>query len=131
CQNNLKQWGIIMKMYAGEARDYFPSAGRGYIPGPFHPGIDGKTLYGDYWTDLNLAQCPSDSKDWDFDVRLEQARAGLPNANAQACLDGLLTSFPSYLYIPYAAKTASQAKDAFVRLLFNKAANVSGPPIAE
>ncbi len=27
CQNNLKQWGLVYKMYSGENRDMFPPIG--------------------------------------------------------------------------------------------------------
>jgi len=55
CANNLKQWGVIFKMYAGE------SAGERY-PGPslrhFRVigvlGIEGEPLYPEYWTDVRI-----------------------------------------------------------------------------
>jgi len=56
CANNLKQWGIILKMYAGEApgNKFPPSTGLGW-------GMDQYTVYPEYLTDLGIALCPSDS----------------------------------------------------------------------
>jgi prepilin-type N-terminal cleavage/methylation domain-containing protein/prepilin-type processing-associated H-X9-DG protein len=64
CQNNLKQLGIIYKMYASENKDKLPRAATGYdksgagsanlIPGPL-----GHLIYPEYLTDLGVIQCPS------------------------------------------------------------------------
>ena len=90
CANNLKQFGIIFKMYANEHNgkfppicykqsytnefaDYFGGAGPGgdYALAPGHVECDyvcewwyifqGDTVYPEYLTDLNILQCPSDS----------------------------------------------------------------------
>ncbi len=76
CQNNLKQWGLIFKMYSSESKgakyppvvmDYrnavdceqpsFPSIGMKSIivAGP-HPEM----IYPEYLTDVNILLCPSD-----------------------------------------------------------------------
>jgi len=63
CQNNLKQWGLIYKMYAGEnAGEKLPPLqlefecnGRGCVA--FGPQVD--TIYPDYLTDAAIAFCPS------------------------------------------------------------------------
>ncbi|HOJ68289.1 MAG TPA: DUF1559 domain-containing protein [Candidatus Hydrogenedentes bacterium] len=63
CQNNLKQWGLIYKMYAGESRGLFPplqfvaySLNRADIAiGPMVSSI-----YPEYLTDANIILCPSD-----------------------------------------------------------------------
>jgi len=51
CQNNLKQWGIIFKMYANEAKGKFPPAGglRTY-----YSDLDAFSMFPDYWTDLGI-----------------------------------------------------------------------------
>ncbi len=65
CQNNLRQLGVIYKMYANE------SAGEHYPPcAPFgNPFMNGMTMfsapdafavYPEYLTDLDVARCPSD-----------------------------------------------------------------------
>lgn len=72
CQNNLKQWGLVFKMYANESRGMFPPLQAGsYLavpgdpdaPGGFHGAFDlGPnvfTLCPDYVTDPMLCYCPS------------------------------------------------------------------------
>src|SRR5512137_1184369 len=56
CQNNLKQWGIIFKMFAGENRDLFPPMSP-YLPynrAEECAAFDAKVLYPEYWNDYNL-----------------------------------------------------------------------------
>ncbi len=70
CQNNLKQFGLIFKMYAGEDDgERFPSilkkhAGTCQDNEPFmnmnHLFPDGTLLFPEYWTDQWIALCPSD-----------------------------------------------------------------------
>jgi len=77
CQNNLKQMGIVFKMYAGENKDYFPR-----MQGPDHFSLvgydendlgtdcdagddddftfNGHDVYPEYLTDWNVNSCPSD-----------------------------------------------------------------------
>lgn len=70
CQNNLKQWGLVFKMYANEApgmklppisiggaRKADGSAGHLVDGGPWIPGI-----YPEYLTDPMIAFCPSDAE---------------------------------------------------------------------
>ena len=71
CQNNLKQWGIVFKMFAGENKDKWVtryvqynrevsqvlSGQRGLWGGP-----DGLYLYPDYLTDPFIDLCPSDGE---------------------------------------------------------------------
>ena len=61
CQNNLKQWGIIHKMFAGENKGKFPG-GMYYYPWvwPNVLGPNSLQLYPEYWTDPAIARCPSD-----------------------------------------------------------------------
>ena len=68
CQNNLKQWGLVCKMFANESpgqvwpgrfkdiRGTYESTGM-----RFWSVIDHVTLYPEYLTDMNIAVCPSDS----------------------------------------------------------------------
>jgi len=81
CANNLKQFGLIFKMYANEWNGMFPPAmkwistdhfvrGGAWTPEGtcnmvnwgFYTGFDGAALYPDYWTDVNIMACPSDQK---------------------------------------------------------------------
>ncbi len=62
CQSNLKQWGIICKMYSGENKDLFPP-GTQVVPSGFDLsfwGVDSLSLYPDYWNDPAIKACPSD-----------------------------------------------------------------------
>ncbi len=55
CQNNLKQMGIIFKMYSNESKGgKFPRSRRSLA------GIDGPALYPEYMTDDKIIVCPSD-----------------------------------------------------------------------
>lgn len=74
CQNNLKQMGLVFKMYANESGGMkFPPMG-GYPPwdGPTDPDSacnghysypnvapSGKAIYPEYLTDINVLNCPS------------------------------------------------------------------------
>ena len=56
CANNLKQMGLIFKMYANESKGQkFPRSRRSLA------GVDGPALYPEYMTDDKLLVCPSDS----------------------------------------------------------------------
>jgi len=69
CANNLKQWGLIFKMYANEWDGMFPPWRRYECPDSTIPEpIDwmclapcGVALYPEYLTDLKLIFCPSDA----------------------------------------------------------------------
>jgi prepilin-type N-terminal cleavage/methylation domain-containing protein/prepilin-type processing-associated H-X9-DG protein len=69
CQNNLKQWGIIFKMYAGESKgERFPPIqldAFGGLTGELFlaagPRIN--SVYPEYLTDPAILLCPSDSDD--------------------------------------------------------------------
>jgi prepilin-type N-terminal cleavage/methylation domain-containing protein/prepilin-type processing-associated H-X9-DG protein len=83
CANNLKQWGIIFKMYANESSESkYPVESRRSM----HQSYDctdpdlppagnvmrtsdrfplPSQVYPEYWNDINLAICPSDSSDQD------------------------------------------------------------------
>jgi prepilin-type N-terminal cleavage/methylation domain-containing protein/prepilin-type processing-associated H-X9-DG protein len=67
CQNNLKQFGIVFKMYAGENAGRFPpmppySSMRADLrSSPLWAGPHAAAIYPEYIADLNIALCPSDS----------------------------------------------------------------------
>jgi prepilin-type N-terminal cleavage/methylation domain-containing protein/prepilin-type processing-associated H-X9-DG protein len=72
CQNNLKQWGIIFKMYSNESKgELFPPCGKWNCYNPAGPAdrVDWPTmapdttaLYPEYHTDWNIQFCPSDNQ---------------------------------------------------------------------
>jgi prepilin-type N-terminal cleavage/methylation domain-containing protein/prepilin-type processing-associated H-X9-DG protein len=67
CQNNLKQFGIVFAMYAGEQGGAYPplspfgSLRDDDLSSPLWSAPDAQSIFPDYLTDLSLAQCPSDS----------------------------------------------------------------------
>jgi prepilin-type N-terminal cleavage/methylation domain-containing protein/prepilin-type processing-associated H-X9-DG protein len=77
CQNNLKQFGLIYKMYANESKgELYPSrlkkhAGTCLNASPIinanHLWPDSPSFYPEYWNDVNIAKCPSDPDDAEFD----------------------------------------------------------------
>jgi len=77
CANNLKQFGLIYKMYSGESKgQVFPTmlkkhAGTCLEAQPMvnqnHLWVDSPALYPEYWSDVNIAKCPSDPDDTQFE----------------------------------------------------------------
>ncbi|MBI1320189.1 MAG: DUF1559 domain-containing protein [Candidatus Hydrogenedens sp.] len=67
CQNNLKQFGLVFKMYAGEHNGAFPPlAPYGSVrpdlrSSPLWSAPHAAAIYPEYLTDLNPARCPSDA----------------------------------------------------------------------
>jgi prepilin-type N-terminal cleavage/methylation domain-containing protein/prepilin-type processing-associated H-X9-DG protein len=68
CQNNLKQLGLVFKMYANESNGAFPtlkirSSESGHPCQDWNKSnlcFDGEETYPEYLTDLNVLLCPSD-----------------------------------------------------------------------
>ncbi len=70
CQNNLKQWGIILKMYSNEAKgnmpgiqvieDRTPWGGGVSVAIAAGPAIN--AIYPEYLTDPMIIECPSDAE---------------------------------------------------------------------
>ncbi|MBX7257421.1 MAG: DUF1559 domain-containing protein [Candidatus Hydrogenedentes bacterium] len=76
CQNNLKQWGLMFKMYANEAKgekfppQHFPGHTCPVSADPAEPiGFrgcpEGPAIYPEYLTDINVMICPSDGDNAD------------------------------------------------------------------
>jgi prepilin-type N-terminal cleavage/methylation domain-containing protein/prepilin-type processing-associated H-X9-DG protein len=73
CQNNLKQWGVVNKMFAGENKGLFPlpsidpSSGNLNDDATFAPARQARMVphtgwwqvYPEYCTDVAIGQCPS------------------------------------------------------------------------
>jgi len=90
CQNNLKQMGLVFKMYSNESRgERFPSLQAGYLP---WRSVDGRAmtldlapnifaLYPEYLSDGNVLVCPSDAEAGESDVLFVD-----PNNNDAPCL---------------------------------------------
>ncbi|MCP4645209.1 MAG: DUF1559 domain-containing protein [bacterium] len=72
CQNNLKQLGLVLKMYTNESKgERFPDQRRfdnDCDPiGKLDPMFDGPQLYPEYLTDISVLVCPSDSRSDELD----------------------------------------------------------------
>ena len=77
CQNNLKQWGLIFKMYSNESRGgLFPPMLRKHagtclddqpVVNMNHLFPDGPALFPEYMTDQYIALCPSDPDEVEFE----------------------------------------------------------------
>ena len=79
CQNNLKQFGIIFKMFAGENKGKWVQRGVRYNSNydtttpsnnalniKLHDTFSGTILYPEYLTDVNIVLCPSRGRYGDF-----------------------------------------------------------------
>jgi len=127
CANNLKQWGLIFKLYSGEAKGgAFPGRTAYTAAGwAWWQGVDSTTLYPEYWTDPNIMVCPSDSRaQWSdspwaefpgFTGTQVEILAGIGDRGdaslseaAHMCQHAFLSMPLSYLYNPYATRTGSQ-----------------------
>jgi prepilin-type N-terminal cleavage/methylation domain-containing protein/prepilin-type processing-associated H-X9-DG protein len=64
CQNNLKQMGLVFKMYSGESRGKFPPVALYGNPGgvPVFAAPNPTSIYPEYLTDLAVVKCPSDTE---------------------------------------------------------------------
>ena len=118
CQNNLKQFGLIFKMYAGESKGgKYPPAIQ-YVPYDQSSWFSFacETLYPEYWTDVNILLCPSDSgtngNGYDDFPGLIEGIASSTGGTAEAkkaCLGRWLSEPVSYCYNAWLADTFSQA----------------------
>jgi prepilin-type N-terminal cleavage/methylation domain-containing protein/prepilin-type processing-associated H-X9-DG protein len=115
CQNNLKQFGVIFKMYSNESKgEQFPPSQKWHLNGtPTMLGLSGLTLYPEYWTDPNIAVCPSDSRASQFvgDIAenlSDQITLIAGQGGDQRCLDAFLSLPISYAYTAYALTTSSE-----------------------
>lgn len=78
CQNNLKQFGLVFKMYSGEARGgYFPPHGTTMCYD--RPNGDGanqvpamETIYPEYFSDMKIFFCPSDASASNIDAFIKE-----------------------------------------------------------
>ncbi len=72
CQNNLKQWGLIFKMYSSEANgEKYPPVQLIFAPEDFAPAPAVRAIYPKYLTDPSILICPSDPSDTIEDLQDE------------------------------------------------------------
>ena len=108
CANNLKQMGLVFKMYAGEAKGLFPRIHADQPWGATVPAtcVNGGTkaslaphigaIYPEYLTDLNVLVCQSDP-----DASGDNPLNILENATGQTCLYQGLPARPDVSYLYY------------------------------
>ncbi len=127
CANNLKQWGLICKMYSGEDRSgMLPPKSKWARRNWSQLSIGSQAIYPDYWTDFNLMLCPSDARandgfaamwniEEDFPAQLNRIAALMPQnqatygSNNGACFSSMLNCAISYIYLSHMAQDASEA----------------------
>jgi prepilin-type N-terminal cleavage/methylation domain-containing protein/prepilin-type processing-associated H-X9-DG protein len=116
CQNNLKQVGLMLKMYANESKgEAFPTMkkrgnyGAGDLALPpvctrDNPGwdfmLDGPAVYPEYLTDVNILVCPSDSNG------ISEMENGYWNVSLDVSqpIDPCRINSHSYTYLGWAVK---------------------------
>ncbi|MBI2423424.1 MAG: DUF1559 domain-containing protein [Candidatus Hydrogenedentes bacterium] len=102
CQNNLKQLGLVFKMYANESKgEKFPDAQKFRDENDdnvcerietLEVFFDGQGVYPEYLSDINVAFCPSDSG---YEQGVESFKS---NDQPNPCK----FNAASYIYIPWA-----------------------------
>ncbi len=141
CSSNLKQWGIIFTMFSGENKGYYPGGSQWVSESPLLSGlnalgnIDSKifssgvesypgdgAIYPEYWNDVNLLICPSDARDRNYYntnvITEDDIKEQLDNLvddgtwKVDALRNTILSNPTSYIYLPWACRTASQLMDA-------------------
>jgi prepilin-type processing-associated H-X9-DG protein len=122
-------------MYSGENRDEFPPGtttipvgDNNYRMYSWLQGFGGEHLYPDYWNDVNIAICPSDSRadydpfidgnsgfgvEEDFAAQIEDLAQRATATGTDLCLNAYLSMPVSYVYTGYAGATGSQVMDIF------------------
>ncbi len=129
CANNLKQFGIIFKMYSSEDRGGFMPPGNQWVVHGWNMffGLGAEALYPDYWNDPNIMICPSDPRtEWQAPI-WPITLPNLPNEDIAELINEMhhdnstvlrnainsVLGFPySYIYNPYATMTGAQFYDA-------------------
>ena len=130
CANNLKQMGLVFKMYANEWDGMFPPIKRldcdgdgGNLRGvvSLHPHPDGYAIYPEYLTDVTVLACPSDSDGVEI-KKGKYNRNGDPREPILPCR----IDWTSYRYWPWVftnenilAPGVDQNKDPFELADFN------------
>jgi prepilin-type N-terminal cleavage/methylation domain-containing protein/prepilin-type processing-associated H-X9-DG protein len=108
CANNLKQWGLVFKMYANESKgEKWPSmqvmtevGDDEYRPGHGSPLY--RALYPEYLTDFNIAFCPSSRMADDVEELTAEPDCTFCDTSGNLNPE-LIGELESYWYMPWAA----------------------------
>ncbi len=129
CQNNLKQCGLVFKMYSNESKgELFPSAGVQYGGGHclaepgFYLMFDGPSTYPEYLTDLGVIVCPSNDSSSIQTEDLSLASLDPHGSYYRDCDDGRrIPRFPgiSYWYLGWAFTEENFTMDMVLFLALN------------
>ena len=122
CQNNLKQMGLVFKMYNNESKgERFPAPAAGFMPSvncdaAGYPATGSSTqflaatpwwpsVYPEYLSDTNVVRCPSDSEatDQTFKAPTGTANAGTAELGFPCSQSnrGTVNGDESYIYLGY------------------------------
>ena len=120
CANNLKQLGLVFKLYSGENRGFFPGNSL-YTLGWYDEmmNFDIRQVYPEYMNDPHITKCPSDSGVYngqflehapdDMEQGTKDIRALVQNGTAtSACLMGHFSFSRSYAYLAWATRNATE-----------------------
>ncbi len=125
CQNNLKQWGLVLKMYANEAKGGQLPGYTNISPGFKHEQVlmDMRAIYPEYLSEPGITVCPSDSgadasayggQVLEVESGMEQIQGLIGQGQATAdCILAHLSVARSYAYIPVATTTPTEGGLAF------------------
>lgn len=113
-QNNLKQWGLIFKMYAGESPGgLYPPIMINYVP-PNMPSLSlgprGQAVYPEYLTDPAIIICPSDGNSTIESLKYAADENGHKKGDWKILDDGYLMGL-SYAYFSYVFDRAENREE--------------------
>ena len=134
CANNLKQWALVMKMYANEAKGNKLPMNRWHECSPNDLGLEFvhefNCVYPEYLSDFNIVMCPSSTNTTDPVARFDQVgdnqnytndgvevRNSGPNGSKEFFPCEYQDSSSDYLYLGWTFPDEATRVDADVGLL--------------
>ncbi len=147
CQNNLKQWGLVLKMYGGEAKGVFPPmlARNGNLPifmdrnnpgaglrdsgSPIYAmvGPDTLKIYPEYLTDPKIAFCPSSAVSTPVDAEFPstgESCFGVLSTDANYCA---ATTGRCYTYLGWVFDQVEHDDPTFTMPAIGVIPSIEGP----
>jgi prepilin-type N-terminal cleavage/methylation domain-containing protein len=122
CANNLKQWGLIFKMYTNEWDGRFPPMSNiVQNTTPCYVTPEMRAVYPEYLTDPMITICPSDihvdtlfTHIAPLEEGVETIRQGIADGTMTInCMHMHLSPARSYIYMAFATRTPAQGKAAY------------------